>query len=94
MEQHASKTPKPKGFVDIGEFVVCLCGTQLCRRKDRNTVSISKPVRGGPAVHIKAEYQGGPFKISCPKCGFGAIFQHIEETIDTQASVVPSANEG
>ena len=88
MQQHASNKPqKPEGFVDIGELIVCKCGIPLGRRKDRNTISVSKPVKGGPAVHIKVEYQGGSAKVSCPLCGFGAIFQHFEETTGIQDGV-------
>ena len=95
MEHHASNTPpNPAGFVDIGEKIVCKCGIVLGQRKDRNTISISKPIKGGAAVHIKAEYHGGPFKISCPLCGFGAIFAHFEESLHTQDSIVPRASEG
>ena len=76
-------------FVDIGDPIICHCGITLGRRKDRNTISISKPVRGGPAVHIKAEYHGGPFTITCPKCGFGAIFLNIEETLSVGDGIAP-----
>lgn len=75
-------------FVDIGEKIVCNCGIVLGLRKDRNTISVSKPVNGGVAVHIKHEY-GNYYKVSCPKCGFGAIFLNIDEGIVVQDGVAP-----
>ena len=83
-----SDNPADK-FVDIGDPIICFCGITLGKRKDRNTISMSKPVKGGPAVHIKVEYEGGPFTISCPQCGFGAIFLNVEEYIGMGDSIAP-----
>jgi len=83
--------PRADKFVDIGENIVCFCGMTLGRRKDRNTITVVKFHEGKP-VYMVTEY-GGLYKISCPKCGFGAMFQHFEESINTQDSIAPKTDE-
>lgn len=73
-------------FVDIGGLIRCFCGLPLGRRKDRNTIVLMR-FHAGKTIRIETEYQGGSYKISCPTCGFGAIFQHFEESINTKDGV-------
>ena len=86
-----SDNPADK-FVDIGENIVCFCGMVLGRRKDRNTITVVKFHKNKP-VYMIAEY-GGLYKISCPKCGFGANFQHFEEYTHIADSIATQTEEG
>lgn len=68
------------GFVNIGEFFVCNCGTPLAKRTGLHEYELIK-FHDGQKTVIKTQFEGGMMRIKCKKCSRGFVYIQLKESI-------------